>query len=108
MRRGLLLDGLLAAATAGSSQAAPAPLTIRVTISQTGSAAGTAAYVLQGYQRWVGDANHHGPLLGGTVRLKVYDDQSNPAAAAALYRKLISEDHVDLLAGRTRARSARP
>ena len=70
-----------------------------MTISQTGSAAGTAAYVLQGYQRWVGDANHHGGLLGRPVRLRVYDDRSDPATAAALYRKLISEDRVDLLAG---------
>jgi len=72
---------------------------IGVTISKTGSGAGTAAYVLQGYQRWVGDANHHGGLLGRQVQLRVYDDRSDPATAASLYRKLISEDKVDLLAG---------
>ncbi len=59
MRRSFLLVALLAATIAGAGTAAPPPLTIGVTISQTGSAAGTAAYVLQGYQRWVGDANHH-------------------------------------------------
>src|SRR5439155_18467618 len=82
-----------------SAGATSAPLVIGVTISQTGSAAGTAAYVLQGYQRWVGDANHHGGLLGRPVELRVYDDKSDPATAAALYRKLIAEDRVDLLAG---------
>ena len=60
MLRSLVLVALVAAtiAVAGSGQAAGPPLTIGVTISQTGSAAGTAAYVMQGYQRWVGDANH--------------------------------------------------
>lgn len=100
MTRRLVLLGLLAAALAGAgAHAAPKPLVIGVTISQTGSAAGTAAYVLQGYQRWVGDANHHGGLLGRPVELKVYDDKSDPATAAALYRTLITEDKVDLIAG---------
>jgi branched-chain amino acid transport system substrate-binding protein len=99
--RSPVLVALVAAtiAGAGSGHAAGPPLTIGVTISQTGSASGTAAYVLQGYQRWVGDANHHGGLLGRQVRLRVYDDRSDPATAAALYRKLITEDKVDLLAG---------
>jgi parallel beta-helix repeat protein len=99
VRRSFFLVALLAATIAGAGTAARPPLTIGVTISQTGSAAGTAAYVLQGYQRWVGDANHHGGLLARPVRLKVYDDRSDPATAAALYRKLIAEDKVDLLAG---------
>ncbi len=99
MKRSFFLVALLAATIAGAGTAARPPLTIGVTISQTGSAAGTAAYVLQGYQRWVGDANHHGGLLARPVRLKVYDDRSDPATAAALYRKLIVEDKVDLLAG---------
>lgn len=88
---------LLTASGAGSAD--KKPIVIGVTISQTGSAAATASYVLQGYQRWVGDANHHGGLLGRPVQLKVYDDGSNPTTAAGLYRKLITEDHVDLLAG---------
>src|SRR4051794_33073821 len=94
---GAILLALLAAGGAGGAGAKP--LVIGVTISQTGSAAGTAPYVLQGYQRWVGDANHHGGLLGRPVELRVYDDRSEPATAASLYRKLITEDHVDLLAG---------
>jgi branched-chain amino acid transport system substrate-binding protein len=97
--RSLVLVALVAASIAGAGTAAPPPLTIGVTISQTGSAADTAAYVLQGYQRWVGDANHHGGLLGRPVQLRVYDDRSDPATAATLYRKLITEDKVDLLAG---------
>lgn len=95
----LVLVGLVAALAGAGAHAAPKPLVIGVTISQTGPAADTAAYVLQGYQRWVGDANHHGGLLGRPVQLRVYDDQSVPATAAALYRKLITEDKVDLLAG---------
>ena len=93
----LLAGTLLAVGGAHGSEAGP--LVIGVTISQTGSATGTAAYVLQGYQRWVGDANHHGGLLGRPVQLRVYDDRSDPQTAAALYRKLITEDKVDLLAG---------
>lgn len=93
----LLAAALLLAGVAGGQT--KKPLVIGVTISQTGSAAGTASYVLQGYQRWVGDANHHGGLLGRPVQLRVYDDRSDPATAAGLYRKLVTEDKVDLLAG---------
>jgi branched-chain amino acid transport system substrate-binding protein len=88
---------LLAAGNAGGAGAKP--IVIGVTISQTGPNAGTAGYVLQGYQRWVGDANHHGGLLGRPIQLRVYDDHSDPATAASLYRKLITEDKVDLVTG---------
>lgn len=101
MRRLLGLGALAAAllAATGAGGATQRPLVIGVTVSQSGSAAGTASYVLQGYQRWVGDANHHGGLLGRAVQLKVYDDRSDPPTAAALYRRLITEDKVDLVAG---------
>jgi branched-chain amino acid transport system substrate-binding protein len=100
--RRLSLLALLAGAVlaTGGAHASPAkPIVIGVTISQTGSAAGTAAYVLQGYQRWVGDANHHHGLLGRPVELRVLDDRSDPQTAASLYRRLISDDSVDLVAG---------
>jgi branched-chain amino acid transport system substrate-binding protein len=75
------------------------PIVIGVTVSLTGSQAATASYVLQGYLRWVGDANHHRGLLGRPVQLRVEDDKSDPQTAADLYRKLISQDKVDLVAG---------
>jgi branched-chain amino acid transport system substrate-binding protein len=101
--RGLILFGAAAAVAAtlaaGGSTAAKKPILIGVTISQTGSQAATAAYVLQGYQRWVGDVNHHGGLLKRPVQLRVYDDKSDPATAAKLYTQLIATDKVDLIAG---------
>lgn len=98
----LVVAALAAAALLGVTRAggqSARPIVIGVTISKTGSAAGTASYVLQGYQRWVGDANRHGGLLGRKVQLLVEDDRSDPQAAAALYRKLIAQDRVDLVAG---------
>lgn len=86
-------------ASGAEGRAEADPILIGVTISQTGSAAGTAGYVLQGYQRWVGDANHHKGLLGRKIELRVYDDRSDPQTAATLYRKLVAEDKVHLLAG---------
>ena len=73
MRRGLILAGLVVTALGGAlAHAGPKPLVIGLTISETGSAAGTVTYVLQGYQRRVGDANHHvwpAPVAEAPLRL---------------------------------------
>ena len=86
-------------ASGAAARSGADPILLGATISQTGLAAGTAAYVLQGYQRWVGDANRSKGLLGRKIELRVYDDRSDAQTAATLYRKLITEDKVQLLAG---------
>lgn len=95
----LLVSGALAGAAPGTPAAPKRPIVIGTSISLTGASAATASYVLQGYQRWVGDANAHGGLLGQPVKLLVYDDRSDPKTAPDLYRRLIVEDKVDLVAG---------
>jgi branched-chain amino acid transport system substrate-binding protein len=97
--RVLAACGVACAAFAATVGSAPKPLVIGVSISKTGSNADTAAYVLQGYQLWVAQANATGGLLGRRVRLKVYNDATDGPTAAAMYQKLLGQDHVDLLAG---------
>jgi len=54
---------------------------------------------LRGIQMWVHDINARGALLGKDVELVYYDDYSEAARSALLYRQLIEKDKVDLLIG---------
>jgi branched-chain amino acid transport system substrate-binding protein len=80
---------LLAALTAAVALAGPvvasAQVTIGLAVSQTGNLADSATQ----YTR--------GGLLGKQVKLVVYDDRSDPATAARLYERLITDDKVDFL-----------
>jgi branched-chain amino acid transport system substrate-binding protein len=60
-----------------------------------GSDAGT--YNHRGYIIWERIANKKGGILGRPVKIKVYDDQSDPTTTARLYEKLITSDKVDVL-----------
>ncbi len=101
--------GALTAATAASlsianttsARSAPSgkPIVIGAAASLTGRFADGGNYTLQGYQLWVKQQNTRGGLLGRPVALKYYDDQSEPSTGVRLYEKLVTEDHVDLLAG---------
>ncbi|MEP4485103.1 MAG: amino acid ABC transporter substrate-binding protein [Halioglobus sp.] len=75
--------------------------TIRVgtTQSLTGDFQQFGLEQLNGLQMWVDDINSRGALLGQTVELVHYDDESDPQRSALLYRQLIEQDKVDLLIG---------
>jgi branched-chain amino acid transport system substrate-binding protein len=75
------------------------PIRIGTTQSLTGPLQEFGTNQLRGLQMWVGDVNARGELLGRPVELVHYDDASDPARSAQLYRKLIQEDKVDLLIG---------
>lgn len=85
--------------TAQPAWAAKKPIVIGATISETGAFAEDAGYQIKGMEVAVHDANEHGGWLGRKVKLKIYDDKSNPGEAVRLYTRLITENHVNLLMG---------
>ena len=92
---------LLAATTAALALSAPAdaadPVRIGVALSQTGNLADSAAPYFKGLDLWREQANARGGLAGHPIEFVVYDDRSDPATAARLYEKLITDDKVNLV-----------
>ena len=79
--------------------AAPAPIVIGGTVSETGALAEDAEFQVKGIKLAVADANAHGGWLGRKLELKIYDDKSDAGAAVRLYTRLITDDRVNLLVG---------
>ncbi len=104
-----MLKGLLAmiGATAmmigavGSAVAAPSgpPIRIGGTLALTGPLASTAMIHKIVGDIYVENLNKANGLLGRPVEWVLYDDQSRPDVARALYDKLVTGDKVDLLMG---------
>lgn len=98
--RGLVqLLAVMLLSLAALAAAARAPLRVGVTLAVTGPYAEAGKAELEGILLWVHDVNQRGGLLGRSVELVHYDDQSDPYTSERLYERLISEDHVDLLLG---------
>lgn len=78
-------------------------ITIGFTVALSGPGAPAGREQLRGYEICTDWINSQGGLyvreLGGRIpiRLKYYDDGSDPSKARSLYEKLITEDKVDLL-----------
>jgi branched-chain amino acid transport system substrate-binding protein len=73
------------------------PLKIGFGIALTGGLAVNGKPSLLAMQIWAEDVNARGGLLGRTVELVYYDDQSNPSTVPGLYTKLLDVDKVDLI-----------
>ena len=73
------------------------PIRIGLSMAQTGALSGAGKSGLLALQIWRDDINARGGLLGRSVELVVYDDQSNPSMAPGIYTKLLEVDKVDLL-----------
>jgi branched-chain amino acid transport system substrate-binding protein len=97
--RKLLLTLCTLALTLAAGAYAVEPIRIGTTQSLSGPLQEFGTNQLRGLQMWVGDVNARGELLGRPVELVHYDDGSDPARSAQLYKKLIQEDKVDLLFG---------
>ena len=98
IRRLLLTLCTLALSLAAGAYAAD-PIRIGTTQSLTGEFQEFGTNQLRGLQMWAADVNSRGELLGRPVEIVHYDDGSDPARSAELYRKLIEQDRVDLLLG---------
>ncbi len=91
--------GLIGLATAGLTRRAGAaePLRMGVALSQSGNLADSGELFKRGIDLWRESVNGRGGLLGRPVDIAVYDDRSDPATAARLYERLITNDKVELL-----------
>jgi branched-chain amino acid transport system substrate-binding protein len=70
---------------------------IGMSMPQTGSLGAGGQAALVALRMWVDDVNQKGGLLNRKVEFIVYDDQTNPNNALAIYTKLLDVDRVDLL-----------
>ena len=85
------------ATTAGSGS--KAPITIGISLSQTGDFSTDGLAFKQGYQLWAKDVNAAGGILGRQVQLTILNDDSSTNQVVTNYNTLISADHVDLTFG---------
>jgi branched-chain amino acid transport system substrate-binding protein len=85
------------ATTAGSG--GKAPITIGISLSETGDFSADGLAFKQGYQLWAKDVNAAGGILGRQVQLKILNDDSSTNQVVTNYNTLISADHVDLTFG---------
>ena len=79
---------------------AQGPIRIGASLSQSGAYAVLSQnQVGRGYRLCLKHVNDEGGVLGRKLELVVEDDQSQPATAARIYEKLITQDKVDLVLG---------
>ncbi|WP_343315454.1 amino acid ABC transporter substrate-binding protein [Brucella sp. BE17] len=75
------------------------PIKIGYCLSLTGPVSGNSKSAKLAHEIWRDDINRRGGLLGRPVELICYDDTGEAAQVAALYRRLIDKDKVDLVIG---------
>ncbi|HEX7733866.1 MAG TPA: amino acid ABC transporter substrate-binding protein [Ktedonobacteraceae bacterium] len=85
--------------SSGNTFANPNPITIGVSLSNSGDFKDDGKAMEQGYQLWADMVNSSGGLLGHQVVLKILHDDSSEKAVANNYQQLISQDKVDLVFG---------
>jgi len=83
----------------GSIVEAQKAIRIGASVSQTGTFASLGQNQLRGYRLCVKYTNERGGVLGRPLELIQDDDQSEPANAASIYERLITQEHVDLVLG---------
>ena len=85
--------------TAPSAAQSGEPIKIGYGMALTGGLAPNGKSALLAQKIWEEDTNAKGGLLGRSVKLIYYDDQTNPAAIPGIYTKLLDVDQVDLIIG---------
>jgi branched-chain amino acid transport system substrate-binding protein len=78
--------------------AQPAPISVGVSLPQTGALASLADDYRKALLLWLDEANAAGGLLGRRLELRLHDDGSDAVLAGKLYAQLIKEK-TDLLIG---------
>src|SRR6516225_9007942 len=73
------------------------PIKIGFGMALSGPLAVNGQQALLGAQIWQEETNAKGGLLGRSVQLVYYDDQSNPTTIPGIYTKLIEFDKCDLV-----------
>lgn len=91
----------LVLSAAGSCALAADPIRIGAVLSVTGPAAFLGEPELKTLQIYVDKTNAEGGLLGRQIELVSYDDGSEAARANSFTKRLIEDDHVDVVIGGT-------
>ena len=103
MRRFFFALAASLASVLGLANAAGAaePIKIGSVLSVTGPAAFLGDPELKTMQLYIDKVNHGGGVLGRPLQLVHYDDGSDAAKANSFAKRLIDDDHVDILIGGT-------
>ena len=103
MRRFFFALATSLASVLGLANAAGAaePIKIGSVLSVTGPAAFLGDPELKTMQLYIDKVNHGGGVLGRPLQLVHYDDGSDAAKANSFAKRLIDDDHVDILIGGT-------
>jgi branched-chain amino acid transport system substrate-binding protein len=100
LRASPLAAGLAALVLSLGAAAAPPPIRVGASVSQTGTYGLLGQNQLRGYQLCVKHTNDKGGVLGRRLELVVEDDRSEPAAATRIYEKLLTPStKVDVVLG---------
>ena len=83
---------------APAAEAQP-PIRVGASVSQTGTYAALGQNQLRGYQLCVKHTNEKAGVLGRSLELIAEDDRSEPATAARIYEKLITQNKVEAVLG---------
>src|SRR5262245_31888355 len=75
------------------------PIKIGFGIAETGPLGPNGKSALLAMEIWVEEINAKGGLIGRSVQLVHYDDQSNPSTVPGIYSKLLDVDKVDVIVG---------
>src|SRR3982074_682450 len=95
----LVLAACGTSGTGGTSPSSSTPITIGVSVSQSGDFSGDGKALIQGYDLWAQDINAKVRLLGQRGTMKYADDASRPSQVATNHQALITQDHVALFFG---------
>ncbi len=75
------------------------PIRIGYSLSLSGILAANGKTALLAHKLWEEKINSNGGLLGRPVQLVCIDDQTNPSLVPDIYKKLLSDEKVDLVIG---------
>jgi branched-chain amino acid transport system substrate-binding protein len=95
----LVLSACGTSSSNGGNSSPAAPITIGVSVSQSGDFSGDGKALIQGYDLWAQDINAKGGLLGHKVTMKYVDDASSTQQVVTNYQTLITQDKVALVFG---------
>ena len=84
------------------------PIRVGYCLSLTGSLPRNGQSARLAHEIWRDDVNRAGGLLGRPVELICYDDGTEASRVEGLYRRLLDDDHVELIIGAYGPNSLRP
>jgi len=84
------------------------PIRIGYCLSLSGPLGGNGQSARLAHEIWRDDVNRNGGLLGRPVELVCHDDGTDASRVEELYRRLLDDEHIDLIVGGYGTNSLRP